>query len=203
MAARLRGAPGGVAGRWLLVALLLVGLGLLVGGVRTVLALFTASRAVGSNAFSAVSVDLTTSPTTALLTLSRMGPGDTVTAPVTVTNTGGTQLRYAITSTTSENPLAGQLDLYIKSGVTTCTNAGFAGSGTTIYNDTSHLGSTTGVNFVGNPSQGSQAGDRVLNASANETLCFQVSMPTTIANTYHSITETVVFAFQAEQTQNN
>jgi spore coat-associated protein N len=174
-------------------------------GERVVLAsaLFNKTGSVGANTFVGGTVDLSASPATALLTLAQMGPGDVLTAPVTVTNTGGVQLRYAITSTTSENPLAGQLDLYVKSGVTTCTTAGFGGSGTTIYNDTSHLGSTTGVNLAGNPSQGAQAGDRVLNAGANETLCFQVSMPTTIANTYHSITDTVTFTFAAEQTPNN
>src|SRR5439155_9018789 len=182
---------------------LLVAVFLLANGVHTAAATFTSTPAVGGNAFATGSVDISASPSSAFISLSRMGPGDVVTAPVTVTNSGSMQLRYAVTSTTSENPLAGQLDLYVKSGVTTCTNAGFAGSGTVLYNDTSHLGSTTGVNLVGNPSQGSQAGDRVLNTSANETLCFQISMPTGIANTYHSITETVVFAFVAEQTQNN
>jgi hypothetical protein len=206
-ARRLRAAVGAfrrtVRGRRLL-CLLLVALWLLTGE-RVVLAsaLFSKTGSVGSNTFLDGTVDLSTAPASALLAPGQLGPGDVVTAPLTVTNTGGAQLRYAITSTTSENPLAGQLDLYVKSGVTTCTTAGFGASGTTIYNDTSHLGSTTGVNLVGNPSQGAQAGDRVLNAGANETLCFQVSMPTGIANTYHSITDTVVITFAAEQTQNN
>jgi spore coat-associated protein N len=197
------GIPRARTGRVLLAALLLVAGYAARDGVLAARALFDVAKPVGSNSFGAGTVDIATSPTTALLTLTAMGPGDTLTAPITVTNNGSLQLRYAITSTTTENSLAGQLDLYIKSGVTTCTTAGFGASGSTLYNDTSHLGSTTGVNVVGDPNQGSQAGDRTLNAGANETLCLQVSMPATIPNSYHSITGTVTLTFQAEQTTNN
>ena len=191
------------ARRLALAALLLVVGYLARGGVPAVLALFTVSAPATGNQFVSGTVDISTSPTSALLALSAMGPGDTLTAPLTVGNAGSLQLRYAVTGTTSESSLAGQLDLYIKSGVTTCTTAGFGASGTTLYNDTSHLGTTSRVNMIGNPAQGAQAGDRTLNVGANETLCFQVSMPSTIPNSYHSITDTVTFTFQAEQTTNN
>ncbi len=166
------------------------------------LAIFTDTESVGSNTFTTGTIDISTSPTTALVTFSNMLPGDQVTAPITVTNAGANQLRYAVTSTTTENTLAGQLDLTIKSGVTTCTNAGFGASGSVVY-ATGDLGSTTGVNVIGSPTQGSQAGDRTLNGSANEVLCFNVSLPSSSGNTYQNLTTTATFAFAAEQTANN
>ena len=116
--------------------LLILGVGLaVVGGVlgSRGLAVFTSTASVGSNTFTTGTVSLTTSPTTALVTFSGMAPGDQVTAPITITNAGSLALRYAVTSTTTENILATQLGLTIKSGVTTCSNAGFAGSGTVVY----------------------------------------------------------------------
>ncbi len=167
-----------------------------------VLAVFTDSTSVGANTFATGDVDLSTSPTSALVTFSAMLPGDQVTAPITVTNDGSADLRYAITSTTTENTLAAQLDLTVKSGVATCTNAGFGASGTVLYGP-ADVGNTTAVNLVGNPTQGAQAGDRAVAAGANETLCFNVSLPLSTGNAFASLSSTATFTFQAEQTQNN
>ena len=166
------------------------------------LAIFTDTQSVPANTFTTGTIDISTSPTTALVSFGAMMPGDQVTAPITVTNAGTAQLRYAVTSTTTEAVLAAQLDLTIKSGVTTCTNGGFSADGTVLYGP-ADLGSTGGTNVVGSPTQGSQAGDRTLNASANEVLCFNVSLPSGSSNTYQGLTDTATFAFQAEQTANN
>jgi predicted ribosomally synthesized peptide with SipW-like signal peptide len=166
------------------------------------LAVFTDTQSVGANTFSTGDVDISTSPASALVTFSGMLPGDQVTAPITVTNDGSADLRYAITSTTTENVLAGQLDLTVKSGVATCTDAGFGASGTVIYGG-ADLGSTTGVNVVGDPAQGAQAGDRALVAAASETLCFNVTLPLSTGNAFANLTSTATFAFAAEQTRNN
>lgn len=168
----------------------------------SITALFTDSASVGSNAFTTGTVDISTSPASALVTYSGMAPGDQVTAPITVTNAGSLQLRYAVTSTTTENTLAAQLDLTIKSGVTTCTNAGFGTDGTVVY-ATGDLGSTTGVNVIGNPAQGADTGDRTLAASASEVLCFNVSLPSSTGNSFQGLTTTATFTFDAEQTTNN
>ena len=166
------------------------------------LAVFTSTASVGSNTFSTGTVTISTSPVSALVTFSGMAPGDQVTNPITVTNTGSLALRYAVTSTTTENTLAAQLSLTIKSGVTTCTNAAFGASGTVLYGPTS-LGTIAGTNVVGNPARGAQAGDRTLAAAANEVLCFNVSLPLATGNTFQGLTTTATFAFQAEQTANN
>lgn len=181
-------------------AIVLLALG--AAGIKGVLAVFTDSQAVGANTFATGSVDISTAPTTALVTYAAMAPGDQVTSPITVSNDGSLDLRYAITSSTTEDTLAGQLDLTVKSGVTTCTNAGFGADGTVVYGAAS-LGSTTGINVVGNPAQGAQAGDRALTAGANEPLCFNVSLPLSSGDAYQGLTTTATFTFQAEQTKNN
>ena len=172
-------------------------------------AVFTDSETVDSNTFSTGSVDISTSPTTALVTFSDMAPGDQVTNPITVTNDGSLELRYAVTSTTTEDVLAAQLDLTIKTGVTTCTNAGFDTDGAVIYDSgtglAGDLGSAAGINVIGDPTQGADAGDSTLPATGadNEDLCFNVELPLSTGDAFQGLTTTATFNFQAEQTINN
>jgi len=167
------------------------------------LAVFTDQATVDGNTFTTGTVDISTTPDTALVTLSDMAPGDEVTAPLTVNNDSTTlELRYAVTSTTTEDTLAAQLDLTIKEDVTTCTNAEFDTDGTVRYG-AADLGSIAGINVIGDPATGAQAGDRVLAASANEVLCFNVVLPLTTDDTYQGLTTTATFTFDAEQTINN
>lgn len=166
------------------------------------LAVFTDQETVDSNTFTTGSVDISTNPTSALVSFSDMAPGDEVTAPLTVSNDGSLELRYAVTSTTTEDTLAAQLDLTIKSGVTTCTSAGFDTDGTVLYGP-ADLGSTSDINVIGDPTTGADTGDRVLAASANEVLCFNVELPLATDDTYQGLTTTATFTFDAEQTTNN
>ena len=62
---------------------------------------------------------------------------------------------------------------------------------------------TAGVNMVGDPTQGNQAGDRTLAAATSETLCFKASLPLATTNAYQGATSTYTFTFAAEQTSNN
>ena len=163
---------------------------------------FTGQASVPANTFTTGTVDINTAPVSALVTFSDMAPGDQVTNPITVSNAGSLELRYAVTSTTTENVLAAQLDLTIKSGVTTCTNAGFGADGTVLYGPLD-LGNTTAVNVVGDPAQGDQGSDRTLAAAGSEILCFNVSLPLSTDNTFQGLTTTATFDFQAEQTKNN
>ncbi len=161
-------------------------------------AIFSDSVAVASNSFSTGNVDISSSPTSALVSFSGMAPGDKVTAPITISNAGTLQLRYAMTTSISgSSTLSDGLTLTVKSGVTTCSNAGFGTDGTQAY-----TGSLT-AGAIGDTAQGSQAGDRTLNASANEVLCFQVQLPTSATNSLQSLSATATFTFGAEQTANN
>jgi hypothetical protein len=99
--------------------------------------------------------------------------------------------------------LAAQLDLTIKTGVTACTNGGFGASGTVIYGP-GDLGSVAGTNVIGDPAPGDDPpGDRTLAASANETLCFNVQLPSSTDYTFQGLNTTATLNFQAEQTANN
>lgn len=175
---------------------------LLAGGVLTItsLALFTDSATVTNNTFTAGSVDINATPASAVVSATAMAPGDQVTAPLTVSNDGTLQLRYAVESTTTEDTLAAALVMTIKTGVTTCNNASWTASGTTIYSG--RLGSTTTDAIIGSDAQGAQAGDRVLNASASEVLCINVTLPSS-ATTGEGLSTTATLDFLAEQTANN
>lgn len=187
-------------------ALSLVALGVSVVGLTSVVtgAFFTDQVDVNGNVFTTGSVDLTASPATAVVTASNMAPGDTVTAPLTVNNAGTLAYRYSLLSTvTASTPdLAAQLDFTVKVGVTTCTTAGFAATGTVLYGP-SDLGSTAGTKIFGDAATGAQTGDRTLNASSSEVLCLQVSLPSATGNTYQTKTTTATLRFDAEQTVNN
>jgi predicted ribosomally synthesized peptide with SipW-like signal peptide len=174
-----------------------------IAGGAISLALFTSTATIPANTFSTGSVIISTSPTTALVSFSGMGPGDQVTAPLTVSNTGTMALRYAVSSAATNvdaKALKDQLVLTIKTGVTTCTNAAYAADGTIAYSG--DLDSSAGK-LVGDSATGADAGDRNLAASANEILCFHVSLPAGTSDAFQGSATTATFTFAAEQTLNN
>jgi spore coat-associated protein N len=169
----------------------------------TSLALFTSATTATANTFSTGTVILTTTPASALITFAAMAPGDQVTAPVTVSNTGSLNFRYAISSAATNADAKGlkdQLVLTIKNNVTTCTNAAFGATGTVLY--TGDLDSTAGK-LVGDNATGAQAGDRALAPAGSEVLCFNASLPLATGNAFQNATTTATFTFDAEQTANN
>jgi predicted ribosomally synthesized peptide with SipW-like signal peptide len=177
----------------------------LAGMIGMASALFSDTKVVDNNAFTSGTVALNTNPTDVVVTFSNMAPGDEFTAPILVTNTGTLPLRYAVTSAATDvdgKHLLGQLDMTIKTGVTACTNGGFGTDGSAIYG-AADLGSLIGIDVVGDPTQGAQAGDRELAASAAETLCINVKLPLSTGNAFQGAATTATFTFAAEQTTNN
>jgi predicted ribosomally synthesized peptide with SipW-like signal peptide len=168
------------------------------------LALFTDQETVPGT-FSSGSVMIDDVKIDALtLSSANMVPGDSVTDDVVVENDGSVQLRYSL-STASTNldakNLRSVLLLTIKTidvttPVTPCDNF----DGTSVLVATALGAATPGV---GDPTVGAQAGDRVLNAAANETLCFRVALPIGTGNAYQGATTTTTFTFDGEQTANN
>lgn len=174
------------------------------GAGQLSLALFTDQETVagtfntGSIVLDDVKIDALTLTTAALM------PGDTVTDDVVVENDGTAQLRYSM-STSSTNPdakaLRDVLTLTVKQvDVTTplvpCDNF----DGVSVLAATVLGASTAGF---GDVTAGPQAGDRTLAAAGNETLCFRVSLPLGTGNAYQSAATTTTFTFDAEQTANN
>jgi predicted ribosomally synthesized peptide with SipW-like signal peptide len=174
------------------------------GAGQLSLALFTDQETVAAT-FSTGSIVLDDVKIDALtLTIAAMMPGDTVTDDVVVENDGTAQLRYAMTTAstnTDGKAVRNVLTLDVKTiDVTTpgtpCDN--FDGA---VVLAATVLGASTAQ--FGNPAPGNQGSDRVLNAAANETLCFRVSLPSGTGNAYQSATTTTTFTFDAEQTANN
>ncbi len=154
------------------------------------LAVFTDSQAVTGNAFATGTVDISTTPATALFNVSAMMPGDTSSQTIQVNNAGSGALRYAISTSVVTGPtLAAQLQLDIYAGAT-C-------SGTALYSG------ALGSGAVGSAVQGAQAGDRTLAGLTNETLCFKATLPLSTNNTFQNTSTSVTFTFDAEQTANN
>jgi predicted ribosomally synthesized peptide with SipW-like signal peptide len=165
-------------------------------GAASSLALFTDTRSVTANAFTSGTISLGLNPATALLTATTLMPGDNVNGSLVVTNSGTGQLRYAMTSTTTNvdgKGLAAQMTLTIKTLGTSCA----AFDGTSVFSGALSAGA------FGSIAAGAQAGDRTLAGAAAETLCFRASLPLASGSAFQGATTTATLTFDAEQTANN
>lgn len=164
-------------------------------------ALFTDTAAVSEHEFTTGTLDITASPVEAVVTMSSMVPGDSVTAPLRVFNDGSIEFRYSMRSTTTEDALAGFLELTVKTGVSSCDGAGWSTDGTVLYRGP--LGATSSAPILGSPAPGADPGDRVLRPGQVETLCLHVELPITVGNGAQTLATSATFTFDAEQTANN
>ena len=192
-----------------LAGLVVIGLAAMtIGAASLSLALFTSAATVNGNSFTTGTVVIGTNPATSLLSATALMPGDSVPsgtpgAPITVSNTGTAQLRYAIsgTSTDADNlHLNTQLVLTVRQPDGNTGSSCTAMTGNVLFNG---VVPTTGVNMVGDPTQGFQTGDRTLDAGTSETLCFKASLPIGTGNAFQGATSDYTFTFSAEQTANN
>lgn len=165
-------------------------------------ALFNTSDYVSSNVFTMSTVILDANPASAAFAVPAMGPGEESVVAFTVANDGTTELRYAMTSETTEDVLAANLILTVAEDVATCDQASWDATGTVIYQgklgDSSTVG---GWPVLGDAASGGQGGDRVLAVATGESLCFHVMLPE--ASTVQHTSTTATFHFLAEQTANN
>ncbi len=163
------------------------------------LAVFTDQETNDANTFTTGSIAIDDAPDSAFLTVTAMAPGDSVIQPLTITNNGSLELRYAMTTAATDadaKALRDELDLTIR---TKTANPCSSEDGTILYGAAAVLASGA----FGNSAQGSQAGDRVLAAAASEILCFKVELPLASGNGFQTATTTATFTFDAEQTANN
>ena len=117
-----------------------------------------------------------------------IAPGETVESRVSIGNEGSLQLRYAmITDVVVDSSLADQLQ---------CRLYDYA-NGTDLYN-----GSLRGAH-IGDPSQGRQKGDRVLDGGSEDYLAIEVTLPADTGNEFQGLSTSVTFSFIAEQTAHN
>ena len=182
---------------------------LVVGGLAGIgtfgaFSIFTSTATNPSNTFSTGSVAISTSPASAFITFNDMMPGDVTTQPLVVSNDGSLQLRYAISSAATNTDSKGLKDqLVLTTNTIDVTTPGTPCDdfdGTQLY--TGDLDGTTGA-LVGSNAQGADTGDRTLDSSTTETLCFRVELPSSTGNAYNGASTTATFTFDAEQTVNN
>lgn len=162
------------------------------------LAVFTDSKSNSANTFTTGLVQITDIPSSAVVTFANMVPGDSITAPLDIANSGSLAYRYAMTTVTT-NPdgkaLADELQLTVR--VKTAQACSME-DGAVLYGPAALSGG-----LFGSPAQGAQANDRTLAPAVSETLCFKVALPLTTGNAFQSATTTATFTFNAEQTANN
>jgi camelysin-like metallo-endopeptidase len=163
------------------------------------LGLWTDQATVGGNTFTAGTIDISTTPASAVIGLNPIMPGDTVNGTLTVNNAGTAQLRYAMSSA-STNADAKAL----RDGITlTVRLRDVAADACTDFDGTSLYTGTLAAAAFGSSATGAQAGDRTLAGAATEKLCLRATLPITAANSYQGGTTTTTFTFDAEQTANN
>lgn len=171
-------------------------------------AVFTDQAQSTGNTFSAGTLDIDLSDdsegpaeaVTASITFSNMAPGDKVTKPITVSNTGSLALRYAFASGAVDGSPAGlgaavTLKIVVVASTGACT-------GSTSFSSPIASGSLSSTTF-GDSTQGQQSGDRSLAVSASEVLCLQAELPLSSGNPLQGASTTATFTFSAEQTVNN
>jgi spore coat-associated protein N len=163
------------------------------------LGLWTDTATVGGNTFTAGTIDISTSPTSAVIGLNPMMPGDTVNGTLTVNNAGSASLRYAMSSASTNTDSKA-----LRDGITlTVKLRDVAADACTDFDGTSLYSGTLAAAAFGSSATGAQAGDRTLAGSVSEKLCLRATLPITAANSYQGGTTTTTFTFDAEQTANN
>ena len=170
------------------------------------MALFTSTASVGANTFTTGTIVITTTPTTAAITYSNMLPGDSVTAALTVSNSGTGALRYVMTSasTNADVPtpkgLRDQMTLTVKTKDTNTAGCGNF-NGTQLYTG-ALSGAAFGALGAGSTTARTLAGSDP-GPAASEILCFRASLPGATGNAFQNAATTTTFTFDAEQTANN
>ena len=173
-------------------ALVLVLVALATLGTSAVtLAVFTGS-APTNGSWTTGTIILGASPTT-VFNVTGVMPGASGSQTVAVANAGSGQLRYAMTSASTDadgRGLRNQLELTIRAG--TC-----VAPGAVLYSGA--LASAT----LGNPAQGADAGDRTVDAGDTDDLCFSWLFPAASGPGYQGAATSTTFSFAGEQTANN
>lgn len=167
-------------------------------------ALFTDSTALGGNTLTSGTVQIGTTPGTAVVTAGNMAPGDEVFGNVRVDNNGSLRLRYALTASADNVDALGlrtQLRVSVFDGVTPFQCAAGNVAGGTLLGGPVGLG--TAQLLFGDPTPGADAGDRALSAAASEDLCVRVALPLATSNAFQGATTEITLTFDAEQTVNN
>jgi len=179
-------------------------------GVVTSVARLLDSRSSTAASVTAATVGISLSggaSSTAWVTATNVGvgAGQAYYQKLTVTNSGTTEMRYALTgtSTSAVSPLI-EVDIASIAG-STCDPTTFA-AGTLITPATATFGGGTATEraIFGSKVAGADTGDQVLGASASQTLCLRAFVKPGAGRGAQGATGvTSAFTFYGEQTKNN
>ena len=152
-------------------------------GATGTFAYWTDDVVVSGTTFTSGSIDLKVDGADSVgatgLTMTNMVPGSTVAGTLSVSNTGTAALKYSAATVASNPALANALVVKVTNTLSggACTGAALAGSGTTL---SGALLSTK----------------RQLNGAQSETICIQVTLPSTVNDpTLQGQTSNVTFTF--------
>jgi spore coat-associated protein N len=163
-------------------AVVLAAVGITVGSGAN----FTAKAANPSNTFTAGTLTIGSSASSALFNATNLKPGDTVNGTVDIQNTGSLPGTFTLSTSNvvDTNALLGQLDLKVEDcGVFTGSTPPTCAGTNFVYNGK--------ANAVGNVNLNSFA------ASAKHRYIFNVTMPSAISNTFQGKTASVEFDWDA------
>lgn len=177
---------------------------IVVGGLLVSAAVFSDATRNEAMRLDVGTVDIAASPVSFALDATGLVPGDVVATTLDVTNGGSLELRYAATSTVDDAILADELELTIRTGVTSCDPVGADLDGTLVSGPVPvRLGSPAGDDVIGDPQTGSDAGDRVLPSGGSEELCFRIELPASATEAVADRTVSATIRLEAEQTAAN
>jgi hypothetical protein len=163
-------------------AVVLAAVGITVGSGAN----FTAHSANPSNTFTAGTLTIGNSQASAILSATNLKPGDTTSGTVDIQNTGSVPGAFTLSTSNpvDANGLLAQLDLKIEDcGVFNGATAPTCGSGTIVHNGKASTLSSTALGTFA--------------ASAKHRYKFDVTMPTSIANSFQGKTASVEFDWDA------
>lgn len=187
--------------RLLLIACLAL---IILGGLLVSAAVFNDATRNEAMRLDVGTVDIAATPVTFALDATGLVPGDVVATTLDVINSGSLELRYAATSTVDDAVLADELELTIRTNVTSCDPVGAALDGTLVSGPTPvRLGSPTGDLVIGNPQVGADPGDRVLGSGDSEQLCLRVELPASATEAVAGRSVSATIRLEAEQTAAN
>jgi hypothetical protein len=147
---------------------------------------FTASAANPSNVFTAGTLSIGSSSSSALFNATNMKPGDTVSGTVDIQNTGSLPGTFTLSTShvTDASNLLGQLDLKIEDcGVWNGTTQPSCAGTNVLYNAKANAVGTIGLSSFA--------------AGAKHRYKFDVTLPSTIANSFQGVSATVQFDWDA------
>lgn len=196
----------GIRPRYLIMGVALVGVaGIGIGSVASS-ALFTDTESTTAATITSGTIEITTGGNySANFPTSSMMPGDDKYGIISIANGNGAARLSSTANWSVANDLTADLEIRmvaLANSSTTCTSSTDFSSplNSAVKPATA---SATSITMFGDPTAGSQTGDRDLAVNTTYYYCVNIKMPTTMPTAAQNDTSDLTFTFNAEQTANN